>query len=252
MVVPRPVAALSRVAALSAEAVIFDLDGVIVDSEIWWHEVRVDWAASLGRTWTHADSAAVMGANSAGWARIMRTRMGLALDAEAGILDAVVDGMIARYAERGAPPIPGAVAAVRAVAERLPVAVASSAHAAIIAAALRATGLVDVAQVVVSSDEVAAGKPAPDVYLETARRLGITAARCLVVEDSINGVRAGRAAGMTVALVPNASVPPAAGAAELADLVVPDLASLVALLVGAASVDGGCDGADGPASPSTR
>lgn len=233
-------------------AVIFDLDGVIVDSEIWWHEVRVEWAASLGRTWTHPDSAAVMGANSAGWARIMRERTGLPADLEATILRAIVEGMVGRYRERGAPPIAGAVAAVRAVAARLPVGVASSAHAAVIDAALRATGLLGVARAVVSSDEVAAGKPAPDVYLEAARRLGTTPDRCLVVEDSINGIRAGRAAGMTVVLVPNASVPPAPGASQLADFVLPDLASLVGLLADGSMGGGERDGAVDPASSSTR
>ena len=105
-------------------------------------------------------------------------------------------------------------------------AVASSAHAEVIAAALEATGLREAFRVVVSSDEVAHGKPAPDVYLEAARRLGIQPAACLVVEDSINGVRAGKSAGMTVVLVPNASVPPAPGAAELADAVLATLADL--------------------------
>lgn len=105
-------------------------------------------------------------------------------------------------------------------------AVASSAHHDVIAAALAATGLGDLFEVVVSSDEVAHGKPAPDVYLETARRLGVDPAACLVVEDSHNGVRAARAAGMTVVLVPNAAVPPAPGTAELADLVLDRLADL--------------------------
>lgn len=242
------------VAILNAtpDAVIFDLDGVIVDSEIWWHEIRVEWAAGIGLTWTHADSTAVMGANSVGWARIMRERMGLRVESEPLILESVVGGMVGRYAERGAPPIPGAVDAVRSIARRWPVGVASSAHAAVIDAALVATGLVGDVRVVVSSDEVAAGKPAPDVYLETARRLGTPPERCLVVEDSINGVRAGRAAGMRVVLVPNASVPPAPGAARLADVVLPDLATLAALLTETGPDRRGRDGAGDPASSSSR
>ena len=126
----------------------------------------------------------------------------------------------------GAPGIDGAVAAVRRISADWPVAVASSAHAAVIAAALDATGLTDVFEVVVSSDEVAHGKPAPDVYLEAARRLGVDPGACLVVEDSKNGVAAARAAGMTVVLVPNHSVPPAVGAEELADVVIERLADL--------------------------
>lgn len=206
-------------------AVIFDLDGVIVDSEIWWHEVRLAWAAERGLSWTEADTRAVMGANSPGWARIMRERLALPEADEPAILEAVVRRMVDRY-RSGAPLIPGAVEAVRRIATRWPVAVASSAHRAVIDAALAASGLASVIPVVVSSDEVEHGKPAPDVYLEAARRLGVRPADCLVAEDSINGVRAGAAAGMTVILVPNASVPPAPGSEDLAHHVLARLGDL--------------------------
>jgi HAD superfamily hydrolase (TIGR01509 family) len=205
--------------------VIFDLDGVIVDSEIWWDEVRQDFAKGHDRGWTEDDRAAVMGANSAAWSRIMRERLRLDL-LDADIERVIVDAVVARYRDEGAPVIPGAVETVRRIAASRPVAIASSAHPAVIAAALDATGLAGTFPVVVSSDEVAHGKPAPDVYLEAARRLGVDPSACLVVEDSINGVRAARAAGMTVVLVPNASVPPAPGAAEAADLVLDRLADL--------------------------
>jgi HAD superfamily hydrolase (TIGR01509 family) len=205
--------------------VIFDLDGVIVDSEIWWDEVRRDWARARGRSWSEADRAAVMGANSAQWARTMQRRMNVADPVDA-IEAAIVDGVVERFRADGAPRIDGAVEAVRRVAARLPVAVASSAHRAVIDVALEATGLDDVFGVVVSSDEVHEGKPAPDVYLLAAERLGVRPGRCLVIEDSLNGVRAARAAGMTVALVPNQSVPPAPGARDEADVVIDRLADL--------------------------
>ncbi len=131
-----------------------------------------------------------------------------------------------RYAAEGPPHIEGAAEAVLRIAARWPVAVASSAHREVIDAALRAVGLGDVLTVVVSSDEVAHGKPQPDVYLEAARRLAVEPGRCLVVEDSLNGVRAARAAGMTTVLVPNHSIPPAAGTAEIADLVLDRLTDL--------------------------
>jgi len=146
-------------------AVIFDLDGVIVDSEIWWHEVRVAWAAAHDRQWTHEDSRAVMGANSRGWAKIMRERLDLEPGTEPEIERDIVDGVIERYQREGAPRIEGAVEAVRRLAARFPVAVASSAHPAVIRAALEAVELVGVIPVVVSSDEVEHGKPSPDVYL---------------------------------------------------------------------------------------
>ena len=206
-------------------AVIFDLDGVLVDSEIWWHQERVEWARQLGLTWTHEDSQAVMGANSRGWARIMRERMGLPSTEDAAIEVDIVDRVLRRYVD-GAPEIAGAISTVRAIAEHWPVAIASSAHRAVIDAALHGTGLAAVIPIVVSSDEVEHGKPAPDVYLEAARQLGVPAGACLVIEDSLNGVRAAHAAGMMVVLVPNESIPPAPGAAELADLVLARLADL--------------------------
>lgn len=204
---------------------IFDLDGVLVDSEIWWDEVRQAYALGCGRTWDRDDQAAVMGANSRAWSRIMRDRLGLDLPPEQ-IERAIVDGVVERYERDGAPVIDGAVEAARRIAADRPVAVASSAHHDVIAAALAATGLSTVFDIVVSSDEVAHGKPAPDVYLEAARRLGVAPATCLVVEDSRNGVLAARAAGMTVVLVPNEAVPPAPGTHGLADVVLDRLADL--------------------------
>ena len=210
---------------LTIEAVLFDLDGVIVDSEPWWHAVRVEWAAARGLTWTAADSRACMGRNSRDWAGIMQEHLGLDL-ATPEIERAVVDALVEKYAREPVPRVPGAVEAARRLAAAFPCAIASSAHPAVIAAALGAVGLVGCLRAVVSADDVAVGKPAPDVYLEAARRLGIAADRCLVVEDSLSGVLAGRAAGMTVVLVPNASVPPEEGAAETADHVIARLADL--------------------------
>ncbi len=217
-----------------AAAVIFDLDGVLVDSEPWWHEVRVAWAAAHGRTWTLDDSRACMGLNSRDWSDVMQRRLGLDIDLDE-IERAIVEGLVARYAAGAVTVVPGAPAAARVLAADVPVAVASSAHSLVIRAGLRAAGLDDLFGVVVSSDDVATGKPAPDVYLEAARLLGADPARCVVVEDSLNGVLAGRAAGMRVVLVPNPSVPPGSGAAEAADLVVERLACLAAAMPG--SVD---------------
>ena len=224
---PRPTPAADPPVGPSApiRAVIFDLDGVIVDSEIWWDEVRSDFARAHGRGWTLDDRAAVMGANSRQWSETMRSRLGLDLD-RATIETAIVDGMVERYAREGAPTIDGAVDAVRRIAARWPTALASSSHPRAIEAALAATGLADAFDAVVSSDDVAHGKPAPDVFLEAARRLGSDPESTLVIEDSLNGLKAGRAAGMATVLVPNHSIPPAAGADEFADVVVASLGDI--------------------------
>jgi beta-phosphoglucomutase-like phosphatase (HAD superfamily) len=207
-------------------AVIFDLDGVLVDSEGWWNDVRFAFAARHGRDWTHDDQAAVMGANSHEWAVIMRDRLRLDGLTPDEIETEVVDGVVGLYETRPSPVIDHAPGEVRRIAEGRPVAIASSSHPRVIAAALASLGIEDVMQAVVSSDDVATGKPAPDVYLAAAERLGVEPARCLVVEDSLNGVKAGRAAGMTVVLVPNPTVPPAGNARELADHVIASLEQL--------------------------
>jgi len=204
-------------------AVIFDLDGVLVDTEIWWDDVRRAFAVDHGRRWTLEDRAAVMGANSREWSATMASRLGLPM-APAEIERAVVEAMVHRWDVAPLVPlIPHADRAVRLLTGRWPLALASSAHPAVIEAALHAIGLAAAFRVVVSSDDVARGKPAPDVYLEAARRLDVEPGLCVVVEDSLNGVLAGRAAGMTVVLVPNATIPPAPGAREAANLVLDDL-----------------------------
>ena len=207
------------------EAVLFDLDGVIVDSEPWWNAVRVEWAMALGLPWTEAVNRACMGRNSRAWAAVMRERLRLALTLPE-IVQIVVDALVERYAREPVPRVPGAVEAVTRIAATIPSAVASSAHPAVIAAALEAVGLTGCFRAVVSADDVAEGKPAPDVYLEAAHRLGVPPDRCLAVEDSLIGVLAGRAAGMTVVLVPNASVAPGEGAAEAASFVIARLIDL--------------------------
>ena len=203
----------------------FDLDGVLVDSEIWWDEVRQAFATDVGRTWTVDDREAVMGSNSRQWSETMRDRLDLDMTSQE-IERAIVDGMVERYRREGAPAIDGAVSTVRRVATDWPLALASSSHPRVINAALDGTGLRDAFRAVVSSDEVEHGKPAPDVFLEAARRLGVQSAAVLVVEDSLNGLKAGRAAGMTTVLVPNRSVPPAPGSEEVADIVLTRIADL--------------------------
>jgi beta-phosphoglucomutase-like phosphatase (HAD superfamily) len=214
------------------DAVLFDMDGVLVDSERHWNEVRIAFAAAHGRPWGPDDQHAVMGGNTRQWAATMRARLRLEdMDVEQ-LAREVVDGVVARFAAGDVPVIDGAPAAVRGVAALVPVAIATSAHAAVVRAAVARLGLEGVFAAVACSDEVGHGKPAPDVYLLAASRLGVDPARCLVVEDSLNGVLAGKAAGATVALVPNPTTPPHPGTEAHADLVLASLAALVPLLAG--------------------
>ena len=202
------------------DAVVFDLDGVLADSEVWWHEVRDEVAAERGHALLPTDHEACVGLSSADWSSFLAGRL---VRPAVEIEEAVVGALVARYRERPPPTIPGAIVAARDLARGRRSAIASGSHPAIIAAAVAALGIGDLVEVIVSADEVAAGKPAPDVYLLAARRLGVEPARAVAIEDSLNGVLAAHSAGLRVVLVPNGRIPPAPGAREAADLVVAHL-----------------------------
>jgi len=209
-------------------AVIFDLDGVLVDSERMWDEVRRAVIAAHGGHWIPEATRAMQGMSTPEWARYLVERLGAELTPER-IADVVIDEMARRYAA-GPPILPDAEATVRAVAQRYPVAIASSSPPVLIDAFLAATDLAGVVRVAVSSEQVAAGKPAPDVYLEAARRLGVAAESCAAVEDSTNGLRAALAAGMTVYAVPNPHFPPDPAVLTQVDAVLTELAELPGLV----------------------
>ena len=206
------------------QAVVFDLDGVIVDSEHVWDEVRATYTNESGGQYTERATRDMMGMSSLEWSAYMASELGVPGSPEA-INAAVVERMLERYGE--APPlIPGAVEAVHAIAARWPVAIASSSNPELIDVVLRASGLAVVVRIAVSSEEVARGKPAPDVYLEAARRLGVEPSRCAAVEDSHNGIRSAKAAGMRVIAVPNVHFPPGDDALAEADVVLASVAEL--------------------------
>jgi HAD superfamily hydrolase (TIGR01509 family) len=210
-------------------AVVFDMDGVIVDSEQVWDDVRESYVREVGGTYTDSATRDMMGMSSVEWSRYMAEELGVPGTPEE-INAAIVQRMLERYGE--APPlIPGAVEAVRRCAERWPLAVASSSNPELIEVVLDVAGLHDVIPVVVSSEEVARGKPAPDVYLEACRRLGVEPPRAAAVEDSTNGLKAAHAAGMRVIAVPNPHFPPQPEALALADVRIEGLDELTVELV---------------------
>jgi HAD superfamily hydrolase (TIGR01509 family) len=202
---------------------------VIVDSEHVWEEVRAAYTRETGREYTDRATRDMMGMSSLEWSAYMASQLGVPGTPEE-INAAVVERMLARYGE--APPlIPGAAEAVRAIAARRPVGIASSSNPELIEVVLRASGLADVVLVAVSSEKVAHGKPAPDVYLEAARRLGVAPSRCAAVEDSHNGIRSARAAGMRVIAIPNAHFPPGEDALAEADVVLGSIDELTPAVV---------------------
>lgn len=210
---------------MTTTAVVFDLDGVLIDSEQVWDDVREGLARERGGRWHEGAQRDMMGMSSPEWSRYMHDRIGLRESPEE-INRIVVEQMLERYKD-GPPWLPGALDTVRRLADAFVLGLASSSNRELIDAVLEAGGITDLFKATASSEEVSAGKPAPDVYLEVARRLGVEPAACTAVEDSHNGIRSAKAAGMKCVAIPNSRFPPGDAVAE-ADLV---LASLLELTV---------------------
>ncbi len=206
------------------DAVVFDLDGVLVDSEHVWDEVREELARERGGRWHDRAQAEMMGMSSTEWSRYMHDVIGLPESPEE-INAEVVARMRARYA-RELPLVDGAVEAVRRLAGTFRLALASSSNRPLIDVVLSAAGLAELFEVTVSSEEVPRGKPAPDVYLEAGRRLRLRAEQCAAIEDSANGIRSAHDAGMRVIAIPNHRYPPPADVLALADVVLTSIRDL--------------------------
>jgi HAD superfamily hydrolase (TIGR01509 family) len=206
------------------EGVVFDLDGLLLDSEQVWDAAREQLALERGARWHENAQRDMMGMSSREWSRYMHDVIGLPEPPEE-INREVVGRLEASYRER-LPAIAGAREAVERIAGRWPLALASSSNRELINLALELLGVADLFRATVSAEEVARGKPAPDVYLEAARRLGVDPTRAAAVEDSHNGIRAAKAAGMRVVAIPNKHFPPGPDALAEADVVLDSLADL--------------------------
>ena len=198
------------------EAVVFDLDGLLLDSEQVWDEAREQLAKERGGRWHDQAQKDMMGMSSTEWSRYMHEQIGLPEPPEE-INREVVERLAAIYREH-LPVIPGAKEAVERLAARWPLGLASSSNRELIDLALELLGVAHLFRVTVSSEEVAHGKPAPDVYLETARRLDVDPERATAVEDSNNGILSAKAAGMRVVAIPNRRFPPSDDALVQADV----------------------------------
>jgi len=211
------------------EAVVFDMDGVLIESEEVWDEVREQYVRERGGRYDAEIQRAMMGMSSPEWSRYLHETAGVS-DEPRTINEEVVRRMLAAYRER-LPLVHGAVEAVRRLAARYPLGLASSSNRPIIDTVLDVSGLAPYFDATVSSEEVARGKPAPDVYLEAARRLGVDPTRCAAVEDSHGGIRSAKAAGMRVVAVPNPTYPPDAESLAQADSTIATLDELTTALV---------------------
>jgi HAD superfamily hydrolase (TIGR01509 family) len=206
------------------EAVVFDLDGVLIDSETTWSAVRRQFVEDHGGHW-HADAQRdMMGMSSPEWSSYMHDRLGVRLPPER-ISEEVAASVAARY-RRQVPLLPGAKETFSALAARWSLGLASSANRPLIDLVLEQTRLARYFVTSVSSEEVTRGKPAPDVYLEAARRLRIHPRSCVAVEDSANGIRAAIAAAMRVIVIPNRDFPPDGSDLARADRVLGALGEL--------------------------
>ena len=206
------------------EAVVFDLDGVLIDSEPVWEQVRRQVVASRGGHWADDAQQRIMGMSTGEWARYLGEDLGVGLAPEA-IAALVIERMAARYTEH-LPLMAGAVAAVRRLAARWPLGLASSSPPSLIGVVLDAAGLRECFVTTLSTEQVAHGKPAPDIYLAVTGRLGFPPQRCAAVEDSTNGLRSAAAAGRHVVAIPHPRYPPDPAALGAAGLVLASLDEL--------------------------
>jgi HAD superfamily hydrolase (TIGR01509 family) len=211
------------------EAVVFDLDGVIVDSEPVWEEVRRQVVAEHGGHWLPDAQRRLMGMSTGEWARYLGQDLGVGLPPPA-VAATVIERMQARY-RNGVPLMPGAAGAVRRLAARWPLGLASSSPPALIDAALDGAGLRECFTATLSTEQVPRGKPAPDIYLAVTQQLGFAPEACAAVEDSTNGLRSAAAAGLQVIAIPHPRYPPEPAALRAARLALTGLDGLTAQAV---------------------
>ncbi|MGY0498707.1 HAD family hydrolase [Nocardia sp. FBN12] len=205
-------------------AVVFDMDGVLIDSEPIWEQVRNEYVILKGGRWQPDSQKKMMGMNTVEWSSYLADDLGVAEPPEKVAAD-VIDLMADKYAHH-VPLLPGAVEAVQRCAGSWKLGLASSSPATLIDLVLAKAGLLDYFGVVLSTEEVGRGKPAPDVYLTVAQRLGVEPKDCTAVEDSTNGLTSAHNAGMRLIAAPRPEFPPHPDALALADAVIGDLHEL--------------------------
>jgi HAD superfamily hydrolase (TIGR01509 family) len=215
----------------AAACVVFDMDGVIVDSEPLWVRARKDLVREAGGRWIAEAETAMMGISSDRWSAYMRDRLGLREMTPAQIRDEVIARMVALYGAQ-VPLLPGARDAIEGTGQRWRLGMASGSDRVLLDTVLSVTGLQQHFAATVSGEEVSVGKPAPRMYQEVCRRLGADPRACLAIEDSGSGIESALAAGMRVVAVPRPGFEPDPAVLNRADAVLPDLTRLDPDLVG--------------------
>jgi HAD superfamily hydrolase (TIGR01509 family) len=210
-------------AGVKATNVIFDLDGTLVETEQVWRDARRDFVLKHGGHWRDDAQATMIGMRTTEWANFIHRDLGVALPQEE-IARLVVEDVVARL--RSVPVLPGAPAALERTSRDHRLGLATSAARPIAESVLATTGWAKFFAVVVSADDVAHGKPAPDVYLRALELMRADASQTMAVEDSSNGIRSAYAAGLHVIAIPNHEFKPDAAALDLAWQVIPNLDAL--------------------------
>jgi HAD superfamily hydrolase (TIGR01509 family) len=203
------------------EAVIFDMDGLLVDSEPLWQRARIEAFGAERLQWTTADQEAVMGSSTEAWANYLAEKLGHEFTPDQ-IIERVVSQMETYYHE-SIPFLPGAHAAIELVSQHYRMGLASGSSYRLINAVLDTTGWRDYFVEVLSADDLAQGKPAPDIYLEITRRMRVGVENVAIFEDSGNGILSGHAAGVKVIAVPGTYHRPHDETLAKADLVLNSL-----------------------------
>lgn len=204
------------------KAVVFDLDGLLIDSEPVWFRARAEMFGRFGLEWTDADQKRLMGVSTATWIEYLTKKLQGRMSSTE-IAEESLSKMVSYYRAGEVPLMPGAGQALEACAGRYKLGLASGSPRVLIDAALSGATWQLFFSEMLSSDEVNRGKPAPDAYLEIMRRMGVASKETVVIEDSGNGILAGKAAGVRVIAVPNPNLLPAPEALREADAVIDSL-----------------------------
>jgi HAD superfamily hydrolase (TIGR01509 family) len=182
-------------------AVVFDMDGVLIDSEVIWRQVRKDYAAEIGQVWTETDQMDMLGRSTPDWSALMRERLRITHLSAADLAQEIL-GRVQDAFARDLPQRPGAAAALQALAQRYPMALASGSPRPLVESAMRITGFAPYFRSILCGDDVQHGKPHPEIYLRSLHKLGVEPEQAAGVEDAPNGLRALRAAGMWAVAAP--------------------------------------------------